>query len=105
MVTSPTTLNALPIAPQIGLQSSDRTHANLNKSNPILKQLKPLTFPCKDAQGRIIQIWKLRQNDLIRGVLDAHAALTVVSGVVSEEYTALEVGVCDFGGHGVSVLC
>ena len=80
MVTSPTISKATPIAPQMDFHSSKLSSINLNKANTILQQLKPLILPFKDAQGRIIQIWKLRQRELIGGVLDAHGGLTVVLG-------------------------
>lgn len=72
---NPGSANSQPLFPDIKL-----TAINLNKVFSIIQQLTPLTLPYRDANGRVIQIWKLRQQELIGAVLTRKGELKLIPG-------------------------
>ena len=55
---------------QTDFENKNSEDINFNKVHEIIRQLEPLTLPFKDFKGRVIQLWKKGQHELLGAILD-----------------------------------
>jgi hypothetical protein len=61
-------------------KNAETTGINFDRVHELLVQLKPLSLPFTDFNGKIIQLWKINQTEFLGAVLDQQGNFTIVPG-------------------------